>query len=280
MARAGERLRAAREARGLSLRQVARATRIPVAVLEAIERGELERLPGGIFGRGFIRAYAAEVGLDPEATLRQCLDECPAMNLAPAAIDLEADSEFESRRRAAAVAAWLLALSVPAAVAIVYLTQREPSAPARPSAVGEVAASAGRREAGSVLPHDPARGVSAAPAVADSPAVARGIATATTSPPLEASSHGDAAPVAIAIDVEPTGRCWVQVSTDGREPQARTLGAGERARYAFAESALVIVGDAARCGLRVDGRPLRPPGKPGEVRRLRLTREDYARLIQ
>ena len=169
---------------------------------------------------------------------------------------------------------------MPAAVAIVYLTQREPSAPALPSAVGEVAASAGRREAGSVLPHDPARGVAAAPAVADSPAVARGIATATTSPPLEVSSHGGAAPAFIAIDVEPTGRCWVQVTVDGRDLQARTLAAGERARYEFAESALVILGDAARCGLRVDGRRVRAPGKPGEVRRLRLTREDYARLIQ
>jgi cytoskeleton protein RodZ len=61
----GERLRRARESRGISLRQVANVTRITVRALEAVERNDLSRLPGGIFTRSFVRAYAAEVGLDP-----------------------------------------------------------------------------------------------------------------------------------------------------------------------------------------------------------------------
>ena len=63
----GERLRRARESRGISLRQVANVTRITVRALEAVERNDLSRLPGGIFTRAFVRAYAAEVGLDPES---------------------------------------------------------------------------------------------------------------------------------------------------------------------------------------------------------------------
>ena len=73
----GERLRRARESRGISLRQVANVTRITVRALEAVERNDLSRLPGGIFTRAFVRAYAAEVGLDPEATLREFLAQCP-----------------------------------------------------------------------------------------------------------------------------------------------------------------------------------------------------------
>jgi cytoskeleton protein RodZ len=73
----GERLRRAREARGISLRQVANVTRITVRALEAVERNDLSRLPGGIFTRAFVRAYAAEVGLDPEVTLREFLAQCP-----------------------------------------------------------------------------------------------------------------------------------------------------------------------------------------------------------
>jgi cytoskeleton protein RodZ len=73
----GERLRRAREARGISLRQVANVTRITVRALEAVERNDLSRLPGGIFTRSFVRAYAAEAGLDPEGTLREFLAQCP-----------------------------------------------------------------------------------------------------------------------------------------------------------------------------------------------------------
>ena len=58
----GGRLRDARERRGMSLRQIANATKISVAVLEALERNDISKLPGGIFGRAFVRSYAIEVG--------------------------------------------------------------------------------------------------------------------------------------------------------------------------------------------------------------------------
>src|SRR5436190_14727922 len=73
----GSKLRAARERRGLSLRQIAAQTKISVGVLEALERNDISRLPGGIFSRAFVRAYAVEVGLDPEKTVRDFLGEFP-----------------------------------------------------------------------------------------------------------------------------------------------------------------------------------------------------------
>src|SRR5436305_15062590 len=66
----GQMLRDARERRGISLRQIASATKISVAVLEALERNDISKLPGGIFGRAFVRSYAVEVGLDPDATIQ------------------------------------------------------------------------------------------------------------------------------------------------------------------------------------------------------------------
>jgi cytoskeleton protein RodZ len=74
MADFGTGLREARERSGISLHQLADRTKISVASLEAIERGDTARLPGGIFARSFVRSYASEVGLDPEATLREFLD--------------------------------------------------------------------------------------------------------------------------------------------------------------------------------------------------------------
>ena len=71
----GARLKAAREARGRSLRDIAGTTKISVAALEALERDDFSKLPGGIFGRAFIRAYAIEVGLDPDATVKEFIAE-------------------------------------------------------------------------------------------------------------------------------------------------------------------------------------------------------------
>jgi cytoskeletal protein RodZ len=70
----GQKLRAARERRGVSLRHISERTKFSVASLEALERSDASRLPGGIFARAFVRSYAAEVGLDPEATVREFIE--------------------------------------------------------------------------------------------------------------------------------------------------------------------------------------------------------------
>jgi cytoskeleton protein RodZ len=73
----GHRMKRLREERGVTLRQIADATKLSVAALEALERNDISRLPGGIFSRGFVRSYAVEVGLDPEQTVRDFLVQFP-----------------------------------------------------------------------------------------------------------------------------------------------------------------------------------------------------------
>jgi cytoskeletal protein RodZ len=65
----GEELRLAREARGITLRHISEQTRISVRYLEAIESNDYKRLPGGIFNRSFIKAYAKQIGFDEEEAL-------------------------------------------------------------------------------------------------------------------------------------------------------------------------------------------------------------------
>lgn len=60
----GEQLRNAREERGIPLREISDQTRIQVRYLEAIETNDYKRLPGGIFNRSFVKAYARYVGYD------------------------------------------------------------------------------------------------------------------------------------------------------------------------------------------------------------------------
>jgi cytoskeletal protein RodZ len=65
----GEQLRRAREARGVTLREISEQTRITMRHLEAIESDDYKHLPGGIFNKSFIKAYARHVGFDEQRAL-------------------------------------------------------------------------------------------------------------------------------------------------------------------------------------------------------------------
>src|SRR5436190_7830153 len=98
----GGKLREARERRGVSLRQIANATKISMSVLEALERNDISRLPGGIFGRAFVRSYAIEVGLDPDDVIEQFMAQFPHDSVTAghrAAESVEDNDEIESSRR-------------------------------------------------------------------------------------------------------------------------------------------------------------------------------------
>jgi cytoskeletal protein RodZ len=71
----GQALRRERELRRISLREVAHATKIRLRYLEAMERNDFECLPGGLFNRGFVRAYCEHIGIDPEAMVNAYLLE-------------------------------------------------------------------------------------------------------------------------------------------------------------------------------------------------------------
>jgi transcriptional regulator with XRE-family HTH domain len=70
MEEVGQTLREARTQGGLSLDEVAQKTRIPKASLAHLEDGRFDLMPAAVFVRGFIRAYARVVGLDPNPLVR------------------------------------------------------------------------------------------------------------------------------------------------------------------------------------------------------------------
>jgi cytoskeleton protein RodZ len=67
----GEKLRLEREAHGIALRDISEQTRISMRYLEAIESDDYRRLPGGIFNRSFIRAYAKFIGFDEQEAIEE-----------------------------------------------------------------------------------------------------------------------------------------------------------------------------------------------------------------
>ncbi len=102
----GSQLRQAREARGLSLDQAQKATRIKRVFLEAIEADRFDDLPGPVQARGFVRSYAGHLGLDPDGLLAQLdslSDEARYTPRSPAA-SIDAAQPDTVRARSAAFA--------------------------------------------------------------------------------------------------------------------------------------------------------------------------------
>lgn len=69
MTSVGQHLRSLREAKRMSLAEVSRATRVPVASVERIEADRFDELPGEVFVRGFLRAYARALDVPADDVL-------------------------------------------------------------------------------------------------------------------------------------------------------------------------------------------------------------------
>jgi cytoskeleton protein RodZ len=69
----GERLRREREMRGISLDEIAATTKIGTRLLRALEDEQFELLPGGIFNKNYVRAYARHLGINEEQAVADYL---------------------------------------------------------------------------------------------------------------------------------------------------------------------------------------------------------------
>jgi cytoskeleton protein RodZ len=86
----GERLQREREMRGITLEEIAEATKIGTRSLRALEQQDFDKLPGGIFNKGFVRAYARYLGLDEEQAVADYLAALAEATAAGKATRLEA----------------------------------------------------------------------------------------------------------------------------------------------------------------------------------------------
>ena len=96
--------------------QIAASTKISAAALEALESNDLERLPGGIFTRAFVRSFASEVGLDPEEAVREFLAQSAAERMLVGSVyadDSEDHGQYLSQQRVARTALWIMPVERP-----------------------------------------------------------------------------------------------------------------------------------------------------------------------
>jgi len=253
----GHTLREARERRGVSLRQIANTTRISVSVLEALERNDISRLPGGIFSRAFVRSYAIEVGLDPEEIIRQFITQFPVDSVTaghPTARPVEDGAAVESQQHAAAVFGRLTAASVVIVAFMLYFGTGDRGAVPDPGGT-----------AGVDLDAD----VMAAEPAAAAPAASGGAAPGA--PGLDADR--------LLVGLVATGPCWVSVTVDGRSVFTREMQAGEREVVEARREFVLTAGDAAALRLTLNGQDARPLGASGKVVTARMTLTSYTQYL-
>lgn len=238
----GEYLRREREMRGVTLAEIAQATKISLRALEALEAGRYEDVGAEIFVRGFLRHYARYLGLDPEeVVMRYQESRVP-----------EPPEEPRERPRHGWVNTvpswlkWAVAGAVAAiAVAIVFWPSRETPPRATPTAA--------------LLPLPVTAPVQARP---------------VTSPAAVTDAQVKLAPVDLLVRAESVS--YVKAWVDGGQPLERELSAGQEWHLRGQKKIEFLTGNAGGVKLWLNGREVAPLGPPGRVRKRVFTAEEAA----
>jgi len=276
MATFGETLKRERELRKISLREVSEATKIGLRYLEALEGNRFDQLPGGLFNKGFIRAYAKFIGLDGEPLVNAYLYDVARR---------QPDSSTQTRTSGVALEDVLKHLPEP--------TAASPSNtfPAKRVLVGTAVAIVVVGGAWIVISKNPARLHPAASRAADpspaptqeagllrpppDPAVAElkqaPAYTAAPAPPdppsvvaQEPSDSQEAPPpTELGLFIGTSETTGIVLLCDGVERVRRDLVAGETVAVSCTGEILLSAGNAGALSLKVNGRECLPLGALG-----------------
>lgn len=292
MSELGRRLAEARTAKGLSLADVESVTRIRQKWLEALENGEYSKLPRGAVARGFLRTYAAYLGLDVQAVLdlytAESGDSGDGTSLPepgkPRLIDyrpleVELIDEEPDNRWAAWVVAVLVVVAL-AAAAWWFLGRNPgwnplaalappPPATAAPTntATAWVVTATPRATITLPVPEAAASVVAKVEAAATSDILP--LPTPTVPPSPSPSPRPTATPEvvssAISVDLNALQRSWVRVLVDGVVAEEGFLNAGDTRSWEANQSFLIRTGNGGGVNLTLNGEDLGPMGNVGAV---------------
>lgn len=247
----GEELRREREIRGISLKEIADATKISKRFLEAIERNDHKTLPAPVFTRGFVREYARYLGLSAEDMVNRYnfaaagdeRIEKPHTHPVTAAPPKDISPKPKPKRGIphARVDGNLLLLAL---IAI---------------ALASVAWWAVRNKR---LDFSGSTATETAPPPVSTPAPTATVATAPVPPPVD--------PNLLRLSIEVTDDSWVELEADGKTVINDTLRAGARGRFEAKEQfRFRKIGNAAGLKLTINDVPVPVLGEKGEVLRNR-----------
>jgi cytoskeleton protein RodZ len=301
----GENLRREREMRGVSLEEISSATKISLRFLEAIEREDFSKLPGGIFSRSFIRSYAKYLGLDEERAVAEYqLAAHPQVDFDLHRMTAGNATAGRPASRTPLISTVVVIILLAGGYWLFRYSQRAAEAPTPPPPAVQVPANpapSASAPANTPAP-PPSAASSSAAAVPGAPPATQGAATAVTTsatPTAGAAPNPQAEPPAssnpttpsrpptssttasnsaagsdLVLQVAATERAWVAVDADGKTVLQRVLNPQEVQTLKAHKSFDVTTGNAQAVILTLNGETLTPLGRHGEVKTVHLTRQD------
>ena len=291
-------LKLEREKRKIPLSQIAAETHISLRHLQSLEEGRFRDLPGGMYNRAFLKAYCDFLNLDSKPVMQRYEAEIApvsdkplksksrvspqsrSLKISPVLIWgfmllISATGLFFSRR-------WITAIfspyfsHTPASSARYEAPQTAPAkqletapvspAPVPMSPVAETPA-AGAAELPQALPSSD---VSATPAITQP----EGGPNTPVQPPATSTE-----PSALRLEISATEQCWVSVDQDGSPAVRKVMAPGEVQSFGASQSIQLILGNAGGVRLKINGKPARQLGKPGEVVKFLINQENLQDLI-
>lgn len=296
MAGFGEGLRRERQMRRISLEEISETTKISVRFLGALESEDFSQLPGGIFVRSFIRAYANYLGLDADSIVAEyALVAPPPEEQDFSKLRASTGGLGRKKKKMPVVLPWLLAVVLLgggyAIFRYAHRTSELPFTRARP-VLDANAGTVGEQRRGSPLARPEVIGPAGATAGNRSAAVANQSDPPPNREQLRAdSNHQEARPATrtslalarlkargkLVLQVAANQPSWVAVEADGKTVFEHVL-APDNVRTLIAKNYFdVTTANAQGTVLTLNGVTLKPLGRHGEVRRLHLTRKDLRR---
>ena len=290
----GEKLKLEREKRKITLEQISSSTKIGARMLQALEEDRFNQLPGGIFNKGFVRAYSRFVGLDEDQTVAEYLEasgDAPPVSTEIAAREDGARENAENLRRLEASAdspdrhlPWGLfaALLLVIALALSLWSHRrreEAKQSVRPASItattqlsggsGESGAASSPR-AGSPGAGSPGSGLKPAPTPAGASSGKASSVAPKTPPDLAPKNLLAATPAAtpgeFTVLIQAREESWISITADGKTVPSELLAAGEQRSIRGRKEIIVKAGNAGGVDFRFNGKKLDTGGEYGEVK--------------
>ena len=269
MASLGSFLSELRTARGVSLEEMARSTRVSQRYLEALETDDHAELPAPVFTRGFIRAYCQTLEEPCDEALRRYAEQTGEKPVTAHRVDsVRGGVERNSGARSAVFVSLVLlvVLGVALFVLTFVLQGGNPRAPVESKPAPEAKPTAAVETPSQPRP-TPSPAVPALPALPAPPPP-----PAAAAPPAPANRV--AAPYRLVARA--TEKTWVKILTDDGRPVAEeVIPAGERREWQSNRRFVVTVGNAGGIDFELNGQVLPRLGPSGEVvRQLVIPAED------
>lgn len=307
----GDHLRREREMRGISLDEIATATKISSRNLRALEEEKFKQLPGGIFNKGFVRAYAKFLGIDEDQMVAEYITAAQDTETAReqklkndlSKVDFRHDEEEQREILLEPKSQWgTIAVIVLIAVIVfsAYEYYQKQKAELQRAQAETPAVAAPVQPAQTTSPPSSAQTLGATPDATTSTGQTQippttstnGTPTNAATPAAQKStapSMSDATPGVAPIkeaDLPPSSNgpidvkihanqdSWVSITADGKTIMKGTLSAASEKAVRARDQVVVVLGNVGGVEVSYNGKPLEL-GKPGEVKKITFTPTGY-----